>query len=262
MLLLLLYLALSFEQSLCLLTSNSFVPSAGFFDLSLGRSLELNSTQTKKVIEGKTPAKVVIDKVVSYPIAGDPDMIVLRNIGGKVADLNGWTMTDNKKSVDLKDRYQFGVSGCKQNATINPMETLVLTPRTDGNPCGFEFGISFRDQVNLFNQEGELVSSVEWSSSEQGTALCRIADDTFITLHQQNTTVLDVLRQAGIFNTFLEALESTGLAQILQNAADPKYDGPHLPVTPPPPAIEVVFPWHAVRSASAAGDLPGRAAEK
>ena len=43
--------------------------------------------------QGKTPAKVVIDRVVAYPAPGASPLVVLRNVGGQTANLTGWRLT-------------------------------------------------------------------------------------------------------------------------------------------------------------------------
>eukprot|EP01024_Parvocaulis_polyphysoides_P038067 TRINITY_DN3407_c2_g1_i4.p2 TRINITY_DN3407_c2_g1~~TRINITY_DN3407_c2_g1_i4.p2 ORF type:complete len:193 (+),score=26.86 TRINITY_DN3407_c2_g1_i4:118-696(+) len=126
---------------------------------------------------GETPANVVIERVIAYPDTGGTDLVVLRNTGGQIADLTGWTMSDSKP----EPTYTFGEPGCESNATIYPQEFLELTPQSDDNPCGFPFGISFRDSILLFNEKGTLVGNATWQTSQKGSGIRRM-DDSYILL--------------------------------------------------------------------------------
>ncbi|GMH37140.1 hypothetical protein BSKO_05013 [Bryopsis sp. KO-2023] len=96
----------------------------------------------EKVVEriGSTPPEVVIDKVVAFPVAGGQDSIVLRNIGGQTAIVNGWTLTDGTGTEFVFDPS----TQCPQFDSIAPGEALKLAPNSDGNPCGFDFNLSFQ----------------------------------------------------------------------------------------------------------------------
>jgi len=84
---------------------------------------------------------VVIEDVVAFPIEGETDVIVLRNLGGKLADMTGWILRDsNSKS----EPYVLGQEGCEQQAKLYGGEIIEILPRSETNPCGIPFGISFR----------------------------------------------------------------------------------------------------------------------
>lgn len=90
---------------------------------------------------------MVIDRVVAYPAEGGTPLVVLRNTGGQTANLTGWRLTDSDtRTVEAAMNYVFGAPPCTDpsNYTIDPSRTLTLYPKSDANPCGFAFGISFR----------------------------------------------------------------------------------------------------------------------
>eukprot|EP01026_Neomeris_dumetosa_P072011 TRINITY_DN7311_c0_g4_i3.p2 TRINITY_DN7311_c0_g4~~TRINITY_DN7311_c0_g4_i3.p2 ORF type:complete len:228 (-),score=30.71 TRINITY_DN7311_c0_g4_i3:114-797(-) len=154
--------------------------------------------------EGVTPAKVVIEKVVAYPDTGEEDAVVLRNQGGQIADLTGWSMTDSKADPV----YVFGQPGCEGNATILPQDFLVLSPESASNPCGFTFGISFRDAVILYDDENNIVANVSWESSEKGSAI-RLINGQYVQIPEV-TTIMDILFAIEEFSTFATAIKSGG----------------------------------------------------
>eukprot|EP01024_Parvocaulis_polyphysoides_P043051 TRINITY_DN392_c0_g1_i3.p1 TRINITY_DN392_c0_g1~~TRINITY_DN392_c0_g1_i3.p1 ORF type:complete len:495 (-),score=79.48 TRINITY_DN392_c0_g1_i3:476-1960(-) len=186
--------------------------------------------------EGMTPAKVIIEKVVAYPDTGEEDLVVLRNIGGQVADLTGWTMTDSKADPV----YTFGTPGCEGNATILPMESLSITPQNEFNPCGFMFGISFRDTVVLYDDAQNLVGNVTWESSEKGSAI-RYIEGEYIQVSELQT-VDAVLKSVPEFSTFAQVISALGLDSALGGTVNPDYTGVVLP-SPPSPDYNIEFPW-------------------
>eukprot|EP01025_Chloroclados_australasicus_P011069 TRINITY_DN147_c0_g1_i5.p1 TRINITY_DN147_c0_g1~~TRINITY_DN147_c0_g1_i5.p1 ORF type:complete len:484 (+),score=62.98 TRINITY_DN147_c0_g1_i5:3360-4811(+) len=196
----------------------------------------LPESEVPEFYQGLTPAKVIIEKVVAYPDTGSEDMVVLRNMGGQVADLTSWTMTDSKGDPV----YTFGTPGCEGNATIPPQEFLVITPQNEFNPCGFTFGISFRDALILYNFGGEVVANVTWESSEKGSAI-RYVDGRYVQV-VEIATVVDVLNSVEEFSIFATAIKSVGLDGTLQGAFNPNYDGVEIP-SPPSPSFTVEFPW-------------------
>eukprot|EP01024_Parvocaulis_polyphysoides_P015564 TRINITY_DN16850_c2_g1_i1.p1 TRINITY_DN16850_c2_g1~~TRINITY_DN16850_c2_g1_i1.p1 ORF type:complete len:272 (+),score=36.21 TRINITY_DN16850_c2_g1_i1:143-958(+) len=188
------------------------------------------------VLEGEAPAKVVVERVVSYPETGLTDVVVLRNEGGKVANLTGWTLTDDKLAPELV----LGLPGCEGNVTIQPQEKLILYPLDQDNPCGFPFGISFKDQILLRDETGELISNVTWDMSEKGAGIHKVGDD-YMLLSLSNT-VMDVLESIEDFSKFVFLLKETGLDQLIINDANPEYTFPELPPSPSPDYL-IEFPW-------------------
>lgn len=89
---------------------------------------------------GLTPANVVLDKIVAFPIAGEKDTVVLRNIGGNSADLNGWVLIDGDGSEFVLESSK----DCPQFGTLLPAEKLEITTKSDQNPCGFSFNLGFQ----------------------------------------------------------------------------------------------------------------------
>ena len=89
---------------------------------------------------------MVIDRVVSFPRHNASDTILLRNIGGRTANVTGWWMSDSRKSKsDPEAVYFFGVSeACAGFRGIPPAGVLELKPFMNANPCGFPFGTSYR----------------------------------------------------------------------------------------------------------------------
>ena len=91
--------------------------------------------------EGMTPAQVVIEAVVAFPKENESDVVVLRNLGGMIADMTGWTMRDNNAK---SEPYVFGQAGCEDQAILYGGDIVQIFPQSEENPCGFTFGISFR----------------------------------------------------------------------------------------------------------------------
>eukprot|EP01025_Chloroclados_australasicus_P000290 TRINITY_DN1013_c0_g1_i4.p1 TRINITY_DN1013_c0_g1~~TRINITY_DN1013_c0_g1_i4.p1 ORF type:complete len:508 (+),score=81.71 TRINITY_DN1013_c0_g1_i4:193-1716(+) len=197
---------------------------------------ELTVAEEKDAIEGETPPNVIIEKVVAYPNTGEEDMVVLRNMGGQVADLTGWTMIDSKGDPV----YTFGVPGCEGNATILPQASLTVLPENEYNPCGFPFGISLRDWVMLYNDENVLVVNVTWEGSKKGSAT-RYINGVYIQVSEVDS-VVNILSSIPEFSTFSAALVSTGLKEALEGTVNPNYAGIKLP-SPPSPDFNIEFPW-------------------
>lgn len=100
-----------------------------------------------KLSQGKTPAKLVVEKVIPYPAAGSVNTITIRNIGGQTANLTGYRLTDSDtRPVAAANNFVFGAdTDCTGgNITIVPTGSLTLRPKNDSNPCGFSFGVAFR----------------------------------------------------------------------------------------------------------------------
>ncbi len=65
-----------------------------------------------------------------------------RNTGGRVANLTGYTLagTNTNKDDPAAKILRIPASRqCEDNATILPGDELTFTPKSDTNPCGFEF---------------------------------------------------------------------------------------------------------------------------
>lgn len=105
--------------------------------LDFGLQLDLDSV----VPEGETPARVVIDRAVSFPMRGDTDLIVLRNLGGKTADLRGWVIRDGSR-IDIP--FTIDEDLCGDVVDLTGGSAVEFRPAAIDNPCGFEFGVSYR----------------------------------------------------------------------------------------------------------------------
>ncbi|GFH16771.1 LTD domain-containing protein [Haematococcus lacustris] len=100
-----------------------------------------------QLCQGKTPARVIIDRVVAFPSDGQTVKVVLRNVGGQTANITGFRLTDSDtRNVEAAQNLVFGRDVCNTygNTTIEPGRAMELVPRTNSTPCGFPFGISFR----------------------------------------------------------------------------------------------------------------------
>eukprot|EP01025_Chloroclados_australasicus_P014543 TRINITY_DN1681_c3_g1_i1.p1 TRINITY_DN1681_c3_g1~~TRINITY_DN1681_c3_g1_i1.p1 ORF type:complete len:481 (+),score=65.48 TRINITY_DN1681_c3_g1_i1:217-1659(+) len=191
-------------------------------------------------IEGETEGEVVIERVVAYPNFNSTDEITLRNIGGQTVDLTGWILMDSKET----DQYVFGKEGCEDQAILEPGFALILYPYSEQEPCGFDFGVSFRDEINLFNVTGELVSNVSWAQTSKGSALYRTAEDQYITIAEGTETVIGVLSSIPDFSHFLTALKEHDLYDLLKSPSDPENLEPFVPQSPEPNYFEFIeFPW-------------------
>jgi len=103
-------------------------------------------------------------------------------------------MTDSKADPV----YVFGTPGCEGNATIMPQESLTISPENEFNPCGFTFGISFRDTVVLYDSNQNLIANVTWESSEKGSAI-RYIEGEYIQVSEV-ATVASVLNSIPDFS--------------------------------------------------------------
>jgi hypothetical protein len=102
--------------------------------------------------QGSTPANVIIESVTPLPAAGRPARIVLRNTGGQTANITGWRLssggangtTDAASANRSTILYIADNVRCKPNGTVPSGQSLVFTPRSDANPCGFAFPLGPR----------------------------------------------------------------------------------------------------------------------
>lgn len=108
-------------------------------DLLVDLGVQLAESQRSP--EGDTPANVVIERAVSFPQAGGSDVIVLRNVGGKVADLSNWEIRDSSPS---EPPFKLDPLVCGDVLHLTGGESLQLFPASPENRCGFEFGLSYK----------------------------------------------------------------------------------------------------------------------
>jgi hypothetical protein len=89
------------------------------------------------------PAIVIVESVTPIPVAGQDPKIVLRNTGGQLANVTGWSLSLKNGSTETQDMLYIAVNiRCKPNGTLPAGGSLVFTPRSDTNPCGFPFSLS------------------------------------------------------------------------------------------------------------------------
>lgn len=113
-------------------------------DLLVGLDVQL--AESRRQPEGKTDAKVVLERAVSFPQEGESDVIVLRNIGGKVANLTYWEIRDGSPSEEV---LVLDPLLCGDILLLRGGESLELFPATSDNRCGFKFGLSYRCRLYL-----------------------------------------------------------------------------------------------------------------
>lgn len=96
--------------------------------------------------------------------SGERDSITLCNIGGQTCNITGWRVTDSDTAEGPSSQgLIFGEAPCAGNTTLIPTECIRLLPlETPNVTCGFEFAVSFRDEVNLFDESSRLVAKVSW----------------------------------------------------------------------------------------------------
>ncbi|GMH38745.1 hypothetical protein BSKO_06629 [Bryopsis sp. KO-2023] len=187
-----------------------------------------------------TKAKVVFDRMVSFPEDGESDVILLRNIGGKTADLKGWWLSDSRNDKSNPEAtYFFGKTrGCGDYRKIPAGGVLELTPYLKSNPCGFPFGVSNKEDLHLFDDEDELVAEASWDWSLQGLVMRRLPDGSFQRF-QENKKTMNVLHDMEDSELFIEALKGAGLYEGLYAESDKEADPlPDFPFKSPNEVIQ------------------------
>jgi hypothetical protein len=86
--------------------------------------------------------------VTPVPAAGQQATIVLRNTGGQLANITGWrlfqTATRDANATEPPQNvlYIGDNARCRPNGTLASGQALTFRPRSEQNPCGFEFNLS------------------------------------------------------------------------------------------------------------------------
>jgi hypothetical protein len=73
--------------------------------------------------------------------------IVLRNTGGQVANLTGWRLSAGDAASNGTTGsilYIADAIRCRPNGTVPSGQSLVFMPKSEKNPCGFDFNLSGR----------------------------------------------------------------------------------------------------------------------
>jgi hypothetical protein len=120
------------------------LPSVGL--LSTSANSGLHSQVGAAVCEGDSPSNVIIESVTPVPAAGQQATIVLRNTGGQLANITGWrlfTGDANSTAEQAQNVLYIGDNArCRPNGTLASGQALTFRPRSEQNPCGFEFNLS------------------------------------------------------------------------------------------------------------------------
>lgn len=86
-----------------------------------------------------------MESVTPVPVAGQEPTIVLRNTGGQLANITGWRLfLGNSSSGEGSGEVLYIADNvrCRPNGTLPAGGSLVFTPRSERNPCGFPFNLS------------------------------------------------------------------------------------------------------------------------
>lgn len=94
-------------------------------------------------------AKVIVESVTPIPAAGQEPTIVLRNTGGRVANITGWKLRLGDGATCVPTEIQpadvmFYIADsvrCRPNGTLPAGGSIVISPKSDSNPCGFPFSL-------------------------------------------------------------------------------------------------------------------------
>lgn len=197
-------------------------------------------TEEAPIREGSTAPDIIIERVISLAGDGenDTDLVVLRNVGGQTADLTDWRLTD--RDVNAADAYVFGQEGCEDQAILPPAIKVELRPRTEENPCGFDFSINFRDEINVVDAEGEVVSTVTWTESEEGTSFRIVADGSYARV-PENLDIIETLEELGDYTALLRVLDHLNLTDDLKHRNNRSYTGVVI-LEPEAPVVDPQFP--------------------
>jgi hypothetical protein len=88
------------------------------------------------------PADIKFESVTPVPGAGQQPNIILRNTGGQLANLTGWSLFHGNDSTQAQDvLYIADNVRCRPNGTLLAGGSLVFKPKSDQNPCGFPFNL-------------------------------------------------------------------------------------------------------------------------
>jgi hypothetical protein len=85
--------------------------------------------------------------VTPIPADGQQPKIVLRNTGGQVANVTGWKLSTGDAASNATSGQVLTIADavrCRANGTVPSGQALVFLPKSERNPCGFEFNLSGR----------------------------------------------------------------------------------------------------------------------
>ena len=119
-------------------------------DISVDAGTDLGAVDTGPVLTGS----VVINELVSAPVAGESDWVELFNPGTEAADLSGWTMSDS----DPLNAFAF-----PSGTVVEGGAYLVLERDAEGS---FTFGLGPNDSVFLYDPTTSLVDFADWISGD------------------------------------------------------------------------------------------------
>jgi len=140
---------------------------------------------------------------------GQEASVVLRNTGGQVANITGWRLFSGENTTGATGQilYIADAARCRPNGTLPSGQSLVYTPRSDRNPCGFTFNLSSSGTVTLADYNDAPKSVMSWSDAAPGTQIhVPISGSTALRV-PAGSNLIEVLRSLGSYDTFLLALQ-------------------------------------------------------
>lgn len=118
----------------------------------------VNLLAENDTVTNQNDFNIVINEIMTKDPNKGPDYVELFNKGSQAVDLTGWYIFDDK------DRETKALSG----VVLKPGEVFVLEENNH-----FDFGLGKDDQVRLFNANGELIDSYQWSGGHPNEVFAR-----------------------------------------------------------------------------------------
>lgn len=118
----------------------------------------VNLLAENDTVTNQNDFNIVINEIMTKDPNKGPDYVELFNKGSQAVDLTGWYIFDDK------DREIKALSG----VVLNPGDVFVLEENNH-----FAFGLGKDDQVRLFNANGELIDSYQWSGGHPNEVFAR-----------------------------------------------------------------------------------------
>lgn len=119
----------------------------------------VNLLSENDTVTNQNDFNIVINEIMTKDPNKGPDYVELLNKGSQAVDLTGWYIFDDEDRGEIK-----ALSG----VVLNPGEVFVLEENNH-----FAFGLGKDDQVRLFNANGELIDSYQWSGGHPNEVFAR-----------------------------------------------------------------------------------------
>lgn len=119
----------------------------------------VNLLAENDTVTNQNDFNIVINEIMTKDPNKGPDYVELLNKGSQAVDLTGWYIFDDEDRGEIK-----ALSG----VVLNPGEVFVLEENNH-----FAFGLGKDDQVRLFNANGELIDSYQWSGGHPNEVFAR-----------------------------------------------------------------------------------------